>query len=358
MLKGLALTPPILGRISIGQVVERNGKRLPQKDNQFTITTQVQTPEGWLKHPIDAELRKNNPKQKLFEIPIRLLFNDPSLNLQAQYCLFDRQTARPVCIGDGDSCQRQGQDGLEKLACLSPTLCPFAQAGCKPYGRLHVLIREENKNTEPNATDSNTVDYDPLGSFIFRTSGFNSIRTLASRLRYFQAVSGNLLSCLPLALRIRGKSTRQSFGRPIFYVDLTLPTGLTVVEALKQAQQLDKQRKAAGYDQTALDEAARQGFANGWFSDDEDSVRSVLEEFYPDDNSPQHQANPDDRKNSANEHIQNKTTAPADAIGNNKSVEETKQTAQITNPAKIPQFSANPKNPLQQKLKQRLSQQT
>ena len=29
MLKGLAITPPVVGRISIGRVVERNGKRLP-----------------------------------------------------------------------------------------------------------------------------------------------------------------------------------------------------------------------------------------------------------------------------------------------------------------------------------------
>lgn len=33
MLKGLAITPPVLGRISIGKVVEKNGKRLPEKDD-------------------------------------------------------------------------------------------------------------------------------------------------------------------------------------------------------------------------------------------------------------------------------------------------------------------------------------
>ena len=46
MLKGLAITPPAIGRISIGRVVERNGKRLPEKDDQFTLTTQVQTRDG------------------------------------------------------------------------------------------------------------------------------------------------------------------------------------------------------------------------------------------------------------------------------------------------------------------------
>ncbi|MCZ8285542.1 MAG: hydrolase or metal-binding protein, partial [Bacteroidia bacterium] len=33
MLKGLALTPPVVGRISIGKVVEKNGHRLPEKDD-------------------------------------------------------------------------------------------------------------------------------------------------------------------------------------------------------------------------------------------------------------------------------------------------------------------------------------
>ena len=58
MLKGLVLTPPAVGRIAIGKVVERNGKRLPEKDDEFTITSQVQSREGWKLHPLDELLRK------------------------------------------------------------------------------------------------------------------------------------------------------------------------------------------------------------------------------------------------------------------------------------------------------------
>ena len=58
MIKGLAITPPVIGRISIGRMVEKNGKRLPEKDDQFTITTQIQTREGWLPHPLDDALRQ------------------------------------------------------------------------------------------------------------------------------------------------------------------------------------------------------------------------------------------------------------------------------------------------------------
>lgn len=272
MLKGLVLTPPTLGRISIGQVIEKNGKRLPQKDDQFTITTQIQTADGWKKHPFDKQLREQQTNRKLREIPIQLMFNQPDLNLRADYCLFDRQTARPLCVGNGESCQRRHNNTIEAQPCPGPEVCDFAQGQCKPYGRLNVIIT-------PESEEQSTID--PIGSFVFRTSGFNSIRTLASRLSYFQAISQNRLASMPLALKIRGKSTRQSFGHPIYYVDLTLQEGVSLEQALTQAKQTDQQRKGMGFLQNALDAAAAQGFSNGFFEDDSETVDSVLEEFYP-----------------------------------------------------------------------------
>jgi hypothetical protein len=266
MLKGLAITPPILGRITIGKLVENNGKRLPQKDDQFTITSQLQTKEGWIRHPLDEQLRSAQ-EGKLRQIPIRLLFNDPDLNLRAEYALFDRQTARPLCVGDGEQCKRRTRDGMETLPCPSPDGCPLAQGGaCKPYGRLNVLIGDD----------------DPLGSFIFRTTGFNSIRTLAARLAYFKAISGNRLATMPLELRLRGKSTRQSRGTAIFYVDITLREGWTLEETLAEAQRLDDWHQQTGFDQKALDRAAKAGFANGAFEDSAEESADVVEEFYPD----------------------------------------------------------------------------
>jgi Recombination directionality factor-like len=264
MLKGLAITPPVLGRISIGKVIEKNGKRLPEKDDQFTITSQVQGKDGWLLHPLNDELRKSQ-EDKLRSIPVRLLFNEPELNFRADYTLFDRQSGRPLCVGNGETCKRFTQDGMQSLPCPSPDACPLAKGGaCKPYGRLNVLISDD----------------DPLGSFVFRTTGFNSIRTLAARLRYFQAISGNRLACLPLELRLRDKSTRQSHGTPIFYVDLTVRGGMEMAEALLTANELDAQRQAAGFDQIALDEAARRGFGNGAFEDSEEDSGAVVEEFF------------------------------------------------------------------------------
>ena len=281
MIKGLAITPPVLGRIAIGRVVERDGKRLPQQADEFTITSQVQSAGDWLPHPIDAQLREQlSEGSKLRSIPVRVPFNDPDLNLRAEYVLFDRADARPLCVGDGDQCKRRTKEGMSSLACPSPDGCELAVGGaCKPYGRLNVVLGEHS---------------DPFGTFIFRTTGFNSIRTLAARLSYFQAVSGSRLAYLPLELRLRGKSTRQSFGRPIIYVDLTLREGWSLEKTLAEACRLEQERQSIGFDQKALDRAAKQGLANGAFEDNPEAGAAIAEEFYPSQErkAPEHPGTP------------------------------------------------------------------
>ena len=268
MLKGLALTPPTVGRISIGKVVEKNGKRLPEKDDEFTITSQVQSQGQWVNHPLDKELRKAN--EKLRSIPIKLLFDDPELNLRAQYSLFDRSTGRPMCVGNGETCKRMVNGKLESHDCPTPESCTVAVNNqCKPYGRMNVRIGDD----------------DELGSFVFRTTGYNSIRTLSTRLSYFSAVSGGMLSTMPLELRIRSKSTAQSFRAAIYYVDLVVRDGLSLNDAIQQAKSEYDARQQAGFNQRALDDVARKGFTAGAFEESEDEGLSVVEEFYPESNA-------------------------------------------------------------------------
>ena len=139
-----------------------------------------------------------------------------------------------------------------------------SRRNCKPYGRLHV----------------NLDDSDEFGTFIFRTTGFNSIRTLAARLSYYHAASGGLLSCLPLQLTLRGKSTTQSYRQPVYYVDLTLREGINLNDAIIQAKQIDEQSKQAGFYQEALDFTARKGFANAVFEINSEEDSDVIDEFY------------------------------------------------------------------------------
>lgn len=135
---------------------------------------------------------------------------------------------------------------------------------CKPYGRLNVKVGDD----------------DDLGTFIFRTTGYNSIRTLAARLSYYQAVSGGLLAYMPLELKLRGKSTTQSHRTPIYYVDLVIREGVSLQGAVAEAREKAKQMEEEGVDQGALDEAAAKGIVNAYFEYDEDDTGQVLEEFF------------------------------------------------------------------------------
>ena len=272
MIKGLALTPPVVGRISIGGVVEKNGKRIPVKHDEFTITSQVQNPDGtWIPHRYDEGLRKPTSAKKIRTIPIMLLFNDPDLNLRAEYSLFDRKTGRPMCTGNGEQCRRYTANGMESLSCPSPDYCELGKGGlCKPYGRLNVQIGESEEDVE---------------TFIFRTTGYNSIRTLAARLHYYRAASGNLLACMPLELNLRAKSTTQSHRTAIYYADISTRGAQSLTETISEAREIDAQRKASGFDQAALDAAGREGFANWAFEDSSEEVSEIVEEFFPGNDS-------------------------------------------------------------------------
>ena len=85
---------------------------------------------------------------------------------------------------------------------------------------------------------------------------------------------------------MRGKSTRQSHSAPIYYVDICVNSNFTVDDALVDAQRIEAERRASGFDQVALESAARQGYSNGAFEDSEDEGGVVVEEFFPETGSP------------------------------------------------------------------------
>ena len=56
---------------------------------------------------------------------------------------------------------------------------------------------------------------------------------------------------------------------------------MTMNEAISAARVLGAERHVTGFDQAALDAAARQGFADGAFEESEEEGAAVIEEFYP-----------------------------------------------------------------------------
>lgn len=57
---------------------------------------------------------------------------------------------------------------------------------------------------------------------------------------------------------------------------------MTLSAAVAAAIALRDECKALGFNQAALDEAGRKGFADGVFEESAEEVAEVLEEFYPD----------------------------------------------------------------------------
>ena len=92
-----------------------------------------------------------------------------------------------------------------------------------------------------------------------------------------------------MQLTLRGKSTTQSYRQPVYYVDITLRDGVSLNDAIAQAQQIDQQCKAAGFSQEALDLTAQQGFANARFETDMEDGLDVVQEFYSDQSQNQTQ---------------------------------------------------------------------
>ena len=80
-------------------------------------------------------------------------------------------------------------------------------------------------------------------------------------------------------------------------MDLTLRDGVTLKDAVQHARAIDNELSEHGFDQAALEEAAKQGYVNSCFEMDNDEAFEVVEESYPVEVS--------DAGNSQQDHSQN-----------------------------------------------------
>jgi hypothetical protein len=266
MLKGFAIIPTLLGRIAIGEVIEKNGKKLPNKLDHIVITGMAQGNDGgWAEHPVMTKQLKVQATEKLRSIPVRILFDTPENNFHAEYTCFDNK-GRPMCSGNGETAKRRTDKGIEGFDCPGSDLCDYGAANrCKPFGRLIVGMESG-------------FEHDPLAGFIFRTTSFNSIRSLTARLSFLGALTGNKLSGLPCNLRMRAKSTSASFRKPIYYLDLEPAGGLFA--ATKAASDYHALCSEKNVNLTALDLAVKEGLAASAFFEDSQDGEEVVEEFY------------------------------------------------------------------------------
>ena len=273
MLENLSYTIPAVGRISIGEKQERasDGKMLPKRLSHFNITAQHKRDGKWVAHPAQkaVALKMDCAEDEITEIPVKLMFNSPDLNMRERRESYDNGRMMCASCGSGKA-RRVSAKGYETVDCPgAEQMCAFAQStshGCELMGRLNVQIDVETTG----------VREDVFSSFILRTRGYNSVRTLRSKLNGMAALFKNRLLGIPLVLKLRKKSSQLSRNTPFYYVDLVL--ACAPAEAAKLSVAHENALLEAGLDQQAYEQAVLAGLANGPFEDTiEESVD--LDEF-------------------------------------------------------------------------------
>lgn len=286
----IVYTPVELGTIRIGmtRVAGERGNRLPVKLDHMLVTSLVRRDHQWLEHEMMGELRAQQhardqeaakrkgevhdtpvAETKIRSIPIRLQFDDPELALNSRFEAFDRQIGRPVCasIGNGQA-KRATESGSEVVECVGPDACPFANGSehrsCRFFGRLSVQIHGQRQ--------ADNV-------FVLRTTSWNSIRTLASKLKRFHALFKGRLAGVPFRLCLRSRTTPGSKWGVFYFLDLDLD-GVGLLEAAELANKTALERKSSDLlDWDALEAEVKAGLLNGRLNADPLEAE-LMEEFY------------------------------------------------------------------------------
>ena len=284
-IKGVTITPPVIGRIMTGHIeVRAGGKCIPQKDDHFTVTTLVQNDDRtWEPHPIndllnpapaaakpvaaatqrrsaasqmpmqEAGKAASKAQQKLTSIPVRLAFNNPQLNLNSSYSCFDPQKGRVLCTSDGETAKRVTEDGVTVMSCPRPEACEFGQRQrCKNMSRVYLQIEGQD---------------DELGLFILRSTSWNSLNAISARLAMLHGPTGGRMAGMPLMLQLRSKTSAASYRQAIYFADLVFRPGMSMLDAVAQAKQFQTNRAQCGLSQEGLEKALLEGLQNSDFAD-------------------------------------------------------------------------------------------
>lgn len=279
-IRGIAITQPVIGRVMMGHIdIHADGRCIPQTDDYFTVTTLVQYDDrSWEVHPITESLKqsqqtqprrrdaaaKRSVQQKLQSIPIRIAYNMPVLSLHSSYSSYDPRTGRILCTGNGETAKRSTPDGIATMACPRPEACEFGQHHrCKNMSRFYMHIEGQD---------------DELGTFVLRSTSWNSLRSISARLAMLHGLTGGRLAGLPLMLQLKSKSTMMSGRQPVFFADLVFRPGMTMAQAIAIAKDFQKERAQSGLSQEGLEQALVAGLNNSDFADQAEDIDAWIAE--------------------------------------------------------------------------------
>jgi Recombination directionality factor-like len=266
LLNGLTYSVPVAGTIRLGRVVTRNNRRLPEKDDQFTVTLKHKEPGTgqWAPHPIQKTLverfgtsvegvgDESKAQAKLRRIPIKIAFDNPNLSLSEQYAVFNRES-RPMCVGNGVIAKRRDLTTgvVSEAPCEGPDGCPYGvENHCDAIARLIVQIDDESTADE---------------FFILRTGSINAVSDCRTVLVSYSKLFGGLAE-LPMWLTFEAKSSSQSMQTTFWYASLK-PRFKGMVEGAKLLKNRREADVEAGLDRQAYEDTLMALRKNGSFAE-------------------------------------------------------------------------------------------
>ena len=111
LLRGMTYQTPTIGTIRIGGTEIQDGETVPVQDDHFTVSTRFRDDTGsWVKHRTMTLLEEdplNLVNTKLRRIPVRIVYDNPNLNMGEQYAAFTSDQ-RPACVGNGATAKQAG----------------------------------------------------------------------------------------------------------------------------------------------------------------------------------------------------------------------------------------------------------
>jgi len=271
MIKGLTPGLPELGKLKLGMkgawTTSQGGKsfQLPQKVDHWIITTLERGPDGnFLKDEYVHHVLGEEPK----EIPITLLYDDPTLNFQCRWACFVGDSL--WCTGDGEKAIRKQKDGTDTVMdCTCERAAPDFNADkyrCKTAGVLSVIL-----------SNMQTVG----GVYKFRTGSYNSVINIMSSLALIQRTTGGVLAGIPLMLTVRPKTVIIPKTKRTMQVYVA---GIEYRGSMKQLADIGYQVALENQTHRAkieyLEETARAAITPEMLTEGE-TEQDIAEEFYP-----------------------------------------------------------------------------
>lgn len=272
IIRTLPVILPPRGRIKIGEkgsmTTSRSGREFqpPRKLDYLRVTTLERGPDGNFMPDVAVQrLYGERPR----ELPIRLIYDDISLNMRSQFmCMSGRAL---WCYGDGERALRLTSQGA-----------PREIVSC-PCGR------EQPTYTGPDRCRIHTVlrvwidGIDAVGGvYEFRTSSYHSTVGLLGSLSLIQRITHGVLAGIPLMLVLRPRTViapDTGATQTVWVVGVEYRGS---VEALQAATlEIASQRAAHAARIEHIEAEARKLISTSAPLVDAGEVDDVVDEFYP-----------------------------------------------------------------------------